>query len=272
MGVTPARYLFRMDDVHPSMDWERFCALLALFRRFTVKPLLGIVPDNKDPKLQVNPPHPDFWKTLRILSRSGDVDIAQHGYQHTLNCRGDTALINSRYGLNLRSEFAGLPYEEQIEKIERGRMILLEHGIETSAWMAPNHSFDRVTLRALKDSGFTALTDGIALFPFKEEDIICVPQQLWKPIWMPIGTLTICLHSDETTIAELARIRKFLQLRPHLSSFSAEVAQYRERSVAEHLIDRSFRTMYLGMRRIRKRSNADVPIVSRCSDRQVTPC
>jgi predicted deacetylase len=263
--MTPARYLFRMDDVTPTMNWEKFTALLALFRRFEVKPLLGIVPDNRDPKLRVKPPRPDFWKAIQALAQRGEVEIAQHGYQHILSSHGDTALINSRYGLRTRSEFAGLSYDEQIDKIRNGRTFLQGHGIETSSWMAPNHSFDRTTLRALKDSGFTALTDGISLFPFKEEGIICIPQQLWKPTWMPTGTLTICLHSDETTIEEIARIRHFLSLRPLLTSFSAEVTRYRERNVAEELMDRSFRTMYVGARKIRRRRSTGVQVPSRRS-------
>ncbi len=264
--MTPARYLFRMDDVTPTMNWEKFTALLALFRRFEVKPLLGVVPDNRDPKLQLKPPHPDFWKTMRILVQRGEVEIAQHGYQHILGCGGSTALINSRFGLKARSEFAGLSYEEQIAKIRTGRSMLLAHGIETNVWMAPNHSLDRTTLRALADSGFEALTDGISLFPFKEEGIVCIPQQLWKPTWMPFGIITICLHSDETTIGEIARIRQFLNLRPLLTSFSVEVARYRERSVAEELADRSFRAMYVSARKIRQRLSAGPPVTSQQSD------
>lgn len=261
--MTPARYLFRMDDVSPTMNWEKFTALLALFRRFNVTPLLGIVPDNRDPKLQVKPPHPAFWETMRELVHRGEIEVAQHGYQHLLSSRGNTALISTRYGIKPRSEFAGLSYKKQIDKIRAGRSVLLEHGIETNVWMAPNHSFDRTTLRALADSGFTALTDGISLFPFKEQGMVCIPQQLWKPIWMPTGVFTICLHSDETTIGEIARIRQFLNLRPLLTCFSAEVAQYRERSVAEELADRSFRAMYVSARKIRNRISVGIPAGSR---------
>ena len=192
--MTPARYLFRMDDVTPTMNWEKFTALLALFRRFDVKPLLGVVPDNRDPKLQVKPPHRNFWDFIRGLVLRGEVEVAQHGYQHILASRTNQPFINSRFGLRPRSEFAGLPYEEQAAKIRSGRSMLSEQGIHTNVWMAPNHSLDRTTLRALADSGFTALTDGISLFPFKEEGIVCIPQQLWKPIRLPTGIITICLH------------------------------------------------------------------------------
>jgi predicted deacetylase len=255
-----------MDDVTPTMNWEKFTALLALFRRFDVKPLLGVVPDNRDPKLQVKPPHRNFWDTLRELAQRGDIELAQHGYQHILGCRGNTALINSRFELKTRSEFAGLSYEEQLNKIRAGRAILLNQGIETNVWMAPNHSFDRTTLKALLDSGFTALTDGISLFPFKEGGIVCIPQQLWKPTWLPTGIITICLHSDETTIEEISRIRQFLNLRPLLTSFSSEVARYRELSLAEKVADRSFRAMYVSARTFRRHLSARPPDSSQRPD------
>jgi predicted deacetylase len=239
-----------MDDITPTMNWDRFSALMSLFQRFKVKPLLGIVPDNRDPKLQVSPTREDFWEQMRALRAREEVEFAQHGYQHLLR----TIPPGAGSGHGTRSEFSGLSYEEQREKIVKGRTILLEHGIKTTVWMAPSHSFDNTTLKALRDTGFTALTDGISLFPFKEDGIICIPQQLWKPKWMPTGTITICLHSDEITVEEIARIRQFLNRRPQVTTFSQEVARYQTPSIAQSLLDRSFQTLYVGARRIRKRT------------------
>ena len=44
---------FRMDDITPDMDWKSFEAFEQLFERYGCYPLLGIVPDNLDPKLSV---------------------------------------------------------------------------------------------------------------------------------------------------------------------------------------------------------------------------
>jgi predicted deacetylase len=255
-----------MDDITPTMDWARFYALISLFRRFKVKPLLGVVPDNRDPKLHVSPPAKDFWERLRVLAARDEVEFAQHGYQHIMTNSAGTALIGAVYGLKERSEFAGLSYDEQRAKIRLGQSILRHHGIETTFWMAPNHSFDRNTLKALRDCGFTALTDGISLFPFKDEGIICIPQQLWKPKWMPTGTITICLHSDEITVREVARIRQFLNMRPRLTSFSEEVARYRAPKITEAFVDNSFRTLYVGARRIRGRASPAASTKSKHSE------
>ena len=40
-----------MDDITPDMDWKSFEAFEQLFERYGCYPLLGIVPDNLDPKL-----------------------------------------------------------------------------------------------------------------------------------------------------------------------------------------------------------------------------
>ena len=53
---------FRMDDITPDMDWKSFEAFEQLFERYGCYPLLGIVPDNLDPKLSVDPAREAFWK------------------------------------------------------------------------------------------------------------------------------------------------------------------------------------------------------------------
>ena len=52
---------FRMDDITPDMDWKSFEAFEQLFERYGCYPLLGIVPDNLDPKLSVDPAREAFW-------------------------------------------------------------------------------------------------------------------------------------------------------------------------------------------------------------------
>ena len=56
---------FRMDDITPDMDWKSFEAFEQLFERYGCYPLLGIVPDNLDPKLSVDPAREAFWKNCR---------------------------------------------------------------------------------------------------------------------------------------------------------------------------------------------------------------
>ena len=62
---------FRMDDITPDMDWKSFEAFEQLFERYGCYPLLGIVPDNLDPKLSVDPAREAFWKKMQELQEKG---------------------------------------------------------------------------------------------------------------------------------------------------------------------------------------------------------
>jgi len=191
-----ASFVYRLDDITPDMRWAEFWSWIELFRRHAVRPLLGVVPDNRDPRLACEPPRADFWTVLRQLRSDGLVEIAQHGYQHLYETR-TAGLLGRSYGFSPQSEFAGLPRDRQEAKIRAGRAILEQQGLTTDVWMAPSHSFDVATLQALAGSGFGAVTDGIALAPFRSHGLIFVPQQLWRPHALPFGVWTVCLHPNE---------------------------------------------------------------------------
>ena len=61
----------RMDDITPDMDWESFEAFERMFRKYGIRPLLGVVPDNRDPKLSVDAPRAEFWERMRRFKRRG---------------------------------------------------------------------------------------------------------------------------------------------------------------------------------------------------------
>lgn len=246
-----ARYVFRLDDITPGMHWEKFWALLSLLRAHNIKPLLGIVPDNQDPSLEVREPHPDFWAVMRKLQDEDCVDFAQHGYQHTLSLTPAAAILGPDLGIKQMSEFAGLPREIQRQKIKNGREILKHNGIHTNAWMAPNHTFDHNTLTALREEGFRSVTDGIALFPFSTHGLIFIPQQSWQPRWMPCGVHTICLHTNEITPLAVRRLRHFLR-RPYIfSRFSEEIGAFTASSTRARMLDSIFYQGYRTLRRFR---------------------
>jgi predicted deacetylase len=250
--MTKARYLFRMDDITPTMDWGRFWALLRLFQRNRVKPLLGIVPDNKDPKLDIQKAEPQFWDTMCLLRERGLVELAQHGYQHILSPRLERALVSHRRGPNAdRSEFVGFSFQDQVDRILQGREILKRHGLVTDNWFSPNHSFDLTTLNALKTTGFKAVSDGIALFPHTFRGLVFIPQQLWRPMWAPTGVFTVCLHSNEITNQEIQAIRQFLRTPASITSFEAEVRAYRHRKL-DGIKNSLFKGLYGGVREVRE--------------------
>ncbi|MDP4179700.1 MAG: DUF2334 domain-containing protein [Bacillota bacterium] len=237
-----AKYIYRMDDITPTMNWKRFWQYINLFEEHGVKPLLGIVPDNKDPKLMIEESKQDFWETMRRLQADGIVEICQHGYQHVyVNKEG--GLLGPKYGFKAQSEFAGLSYEDQYKKIEAGKEILQREKIYTDVWMAPSHSFDNNTLKALYELGFRAVTDGIALFPYNYKRMDFVPQQYWGPQNVFVGIVTICLHTDTVEEALYDKIKKHLESDLKFISFS-EARNFKS-THATNLLNRIFNFYYM---------------------------
>ena len=75
--------------------------------------------------------------------------------------------------------------------------------------MAPAHSFDKNTCKALKELEFEYITDGIALSPFSREGLKWLPQQLRKPIKKRNGIWTICLHPNSYSPTFIDNIEAF---------------------------------------------------------------
>lgn len=203
-----------MDDITPNMNWKQFWKYINLFKKNNVKPLLGVVPDNCDKELNVEEENYDFWRIIKSLQSNGTVEIAQHGYEHKNIGQN-----------NYFSEFVGLPYEQQLEKIKKGRDVLINNNIYTDIWMAPWHSYDDETIKTLKHLKFKKITDSIALYPFKCNDMLFVPQQLWKPRYFPFGILTICLHINEINNQIFERVKKHVESNADIISFK-EASNY----------------------------------------------
>ena len=154
----------RMDDITPDMDWAKFLRFKELCDLYQVKPLIGVVPENMDENLHIdepgNAPIRDFWGYIRELQKEG-WSVAQHGVTHIY-----TTKKMGCFPLSRLSEFAGTGYDRQYASLEKGRKILSSHGIETDIFMAPAHSYDRNTVRALKKLGFCRMTDGFGEHPY----------------------------------------------------------------------------------------------------------
>ena len=201
----PARYLIRLDDIAPHMDWVRFERLARVFDEFGIQPLLGVIPDNQDPQLRQFPEYAgDFWEKVRSLQARG-WEIAQHGFQHLYVTR-DCGLM----GINRLSEFAGLPFEEQLHKLARGQCLLRERGLRFETFMAPSHSFDELTLRALSELGFTTITDGFAPQPYRNAGLTFIPQLFELPRPLPFGTHTFCLHLNVMNEPQIQQVERFI--------------------------------------------------------------
>jgi predicted deacetylase len=201
---SPAQYLLRFDDLCPTMARERWERFLPVIAEFGVRPILAVVPDNRDHELEHSAPDPEFWSQMRAMEAAGAA-IGLHGYRHLCNSRG-----RGLVPLHRRTEFAGVPEETQRAWIREGLAILRGHGLSPRIWVAPCHGFDRATLRVLRNEGIGMVSDGLARVPFVRDGLTWIPQQLWEPVEKPSGLWTICLHSNTAPDALVEKLRVFL--------------------------------------------------------------
>ena len=199
------KYCFRLDDICETLDWNKFNRLKEIFNKYKVKPLLGVIPNNEDNSLIVNKPNPDYLKEIDLLVGKG-WEVSIHGFKH-LYCNKNPGILKYPN----KSEFAGLSFEEQKEKINKGMLILEKKGIKTNIFMAPSHSFDAVTIEVLKSENIKYITDGFGLFPYKHHGIVFVPQQVANVREFLFGNITFCLHPNNLTEKNFQDIEIFLE-------------------------------------------------------------
>lgn len=212
--------MIRLDDVTPDMDWDKFNQVKTILDRYRICPLIGVVPDNRDRTLHKETQKEEFWNILRELQQKG-WKIAQHGTYHVYETEHCGIL-----GINPFSEFAGLPYEEQLHKLKTGQKILRENGISTDIFMAPGHTYDANTIKALKECGFTTITDGLYKMPYMEDGILCIPCRM-QGFRISKGVDTVCLHTNLMQEKDMKELDRFCRdHRADIVSFEPE--RYRE--------------------------------------------
>ena len=66
--------------------------------------------------------------------------------------------------------------------------------IKIETFFAPNHTFDKNTLIALKKCGINEVIDGYGLMPYTEHDIKFIPQLFLKTLFLPFGIQSTQIH------------------------------------------------------------------------------
>ncbi|MBX3127663.1 MAG: DUF2334 domain-containing protein [Polyangiaceae bacterium] len=199
-----SRLVVRFDDIAPNMAWPTFERVIEICERYGVYPLLGVIPDNRDPELLAYPRREDFWSVVRDLQGRG-WGVAQHGFQHVIRSR-----MGGLFGVNgFRSEFAGVPISEQRECVSVGAAVLRSAGLHIEAFMAPWHSFDLATVAALKEADIFAVTDGYSSFPVEYGGVLLVPQMTERVLPVPWGVQTVCYHWNAATEGSLRDFERF---------------------------------------------------------------
>jgi len=205
-GTLGGKYILRFDDACPTLDRKKWQRMEDLCDKYNIKPIVAVIPNNKDPEMMIDDEDELFWDKVRNWQKKG-WHIALHGYDHKY--------ISNHSGLvsqNITSEFAGLEYEIQAEKIIKGIAIFEKENIKTNIWVAPSHTFDENTLRALKaHTDIEIISDGASLFPFIKYEFNWIPQQYAIMRKMLFGIWTGCFHPNTMSEKEFLQLEKFLE-------------------------------------------------------------
>ena len=197
----------RLDDITPDMDYEKFYKMKQILDTYQIKPLIGVVPFNEDKNLMKSPKMEDFAGFLQGLINEGWV-VALHGYEHLYS-----TAKGGLFPLNHFSEFAGLSFDKQNDMIAKGKDRLAGWGIETNIFMAPAHTFDRNTLKALKKNGFVYVTDGFGKCPYLRKGLVFLPiaikqSDCYKDTG---GYTTLVYHTNTMDEKDFERCKKLFE-------------------------------------------------------------
>lgn len=198
--------LIRLDDIAENMNWALMKRCEALFDKYDIKPLLGVVTNNKDPELLSNQKNEAFWDQIREW-RDKDWEISMHGYTHVYDKETNKKDYFSYGG---GSEFFGHSYEEQYSRINKSLKIFKKEKIEIRSFFAPNHTYDHNTFAALKDNNILNVIDGYGLVPFKKKELNFIPQLFYKEIMLPFGIQSTQIHLNYWTEKNYLNFEKFI--------------------------------------------------------------
>jgi len=216
--------IIRLDDISPFINMNRFSIFMKVLGEYNIPAVLGVVPFHlgKEKIEKIAP-------LLHFLEDKG-YEIAQHGYTH------DQLSENAGFlGMKKSSEFAGLPFEIQAERINKGKEIMEKAGFSPTTFIPPWHTYDTNTIRALKTEGFRVLNDNYPCWgvdnrfiggyirmlqrrPKEINGLVFIPQQYSIPIRylnlahltailrINYGVVTLCYHLTSLNFLEISRL------------------------------------------------------------------
>jgi len=150
---------FRYDDPSAITPTELERQIIDIFRKFGAGHTFGVVPEKcggderspngKEPDL----PLPDSKAAMfRDAVREANLEVALHGFHHR----------TVRVPLWPPTEFEGVPYQEQLARIRKGKTFLEERiGATVTTFIPPWNTYDGNTVRALEELGFSVLSASV---------------------------------------------------------------------------------------------------------------
>jgi hypothetical protein len=201
-----SKYIIRLDDASKNMKLENWILLQNIFTKYNIKPIIAVVPDNKDLGIFFNDDIEDFWSIVKKWQILG-WNIAMHGHTHEITTNNGFSYCKfNKYG-----EFGGLNFDLQKNKIRESINLFNKNGINVDIWVAPAHNFDSNTLNALfENTDIRIISDGIAIDTYFDGRFYWIPQQLWRFKFSILGIRTICLHPNEMTVFDIQKFEESL--------------------------------------------------------------
>lgn len=235
-------YLMRLDDAAEHMNIESWSRMERLLDSYSIKPIVGVIPNNKDEQLCSYPCDNAFWERV-VAWREKGWSIAMHGYDHVY--------VTRQGGINpvqQRSEFAGLSLNEQRRKIKDGITTFSSHGILPTVFFAPSHTFDEQTLSALlSESSIRIVSDTVAIDSYEENGLFFVPVQSGRVRALPFRVVTFCYHPNTMNDADFVALETFLSRHANKFGVCEAVVKQRHRGFA----DKCASSCYFALRKMR---------------------
>ena len=199
--------LIRLDDIAENMNWDLMEKSELLFEKYEIKPVLGVIPNNKDKELLSHPKADDFWQKLRNWKDKG-WEISMHGSTHVYDTNSKN---KDHFGYGGGSEFCEHSLEVQMSKIKEGLKKFNEEKIRIRTFFAPNHTYDKNTFTALKNCGINEIIDGYGLIPYTKNNIKFIPQLFYKVLALPFGIQATQIHLNYWTQEDFNNFEKFIK-------------------------------------------------------------
>ena len=208
------KIIVRFDDICPNLNWEMFLFIKKKLQDLGIRSLLGVIPDNKDKSFLKYERKENFFDLINYYKNFGD-SIAQHGTHHRYTTNSSGILK-----INNRSEFAGHDFDYQYNLLKKGKQILEKHDCWQPIFMAPSHSLDLNTLKALRKLRFKSISDGYGFYPYRKEEIDFIPQISSRPFNTGFGLATLCIHINSFENINVKNLLNFISLnRSRIISF-----------------------------------------------------
>ena len=206
--MTP-KYLIRLDDAARYMNIENWKRIEFILDKYNIKPMVGVIPNCKDSSLFYDRSFTDekLWELVKRWEEKGWI-IGMHGYEHLYFITDKWRYVP----IWNKTEFASLPLQDQRKKIRSAYDIFIQNGIKPRIFIAPSHTFDKNTLKALLlETDIRIISDCFAFDVFHEEEFFFIPQQLWSFKRMFFGLWTICLHPNTLKDQDFEILEKNLE-------------------------------------------------------------